>query len=115
VGHIIAYLTVDQKGRTTLPLRLREQLGIAEGTQLRIEQTDSGTIEIVPSISIPQDQAWYHSSEGRSRLERADQDLRTGRVTRTSGEAEARQYLDSLKASASKVAAKRSAKRTAKR
>ncbi len=97
MSHVIGYLTIDQKGRTTLPQRVREELGVVEGTQLRIEQTESGTFEVVPSISIPQDQAWYHGAEGRARLERADQDLREGRVTRTRGEAETRRFLDSLK------------------
>jgi AbrB family looped-hinge helix DNA binding protein len=127
MSHIIGYLTVDQKGRTTLPQRVREQLGLGAGAQLRIEQTDAGTFEIVPAISIPQDQAWYHSGEGRERLERAERDFHTGRVTRTSGEGEARQFLESLKTPASKGAAKgpvkspvkgrakRAVRRTAKR
>ena len=97
MSRVIGYLSVDQKGRTTLPQRVREELGIVEGTQLRIEQTDSGTFEVVPSVSIPQDQAWYHSAEGRSRLSRADQDLREGRVTRTRDEPGTRRFLDSLK------------------
>ena len=97
MSRIIGYLTVDQKGRTTIPQRVREQLGIADGTQLRIEQTETGAFEIVPSVSIPQDQAWYHSPEGRARLEQADRELRAGRGTRTSGEAETQRFLDSLK------------------
>lgn len=116
MSEIIGYLTIDQKGRTTLPQRVREQLGIGEGTQLRIERTESGVIELVPAVSIPQDQAWYHSGEGRARLERADQELRAGRVTRTRGEAGARRLLDSLKESAGGPgAAKRGGKPAAKR
>jgi len=116
VTEIIGYLTVDQKGRTTLPQRVREQLGIGEGTQLRIERTEAGTIELVPSVTIPLDQAWYHGDEGRARLGRADYDLRAGRVTRTHGETEARQLLDSLKGGAGqRVAATRAVKKVVKR
>ncbi len=116
MSEIIGYLTVDQKGRTTLPQRVREQLGIGEGTQLRIERTEAGAIELVPSVTIPQDQAWYHSDEGRARLGRADQELRKGRVSRTRGEAGARRLLDSLKGRGGRrVAAKGVAKKVAKR
>lgn len=61
---------VDPKGRTTLPREMRKQLGVSEGTQLRIDVTDTGSFEIVPSVSIPVDQLYYHSPEGRARLER---------------------------------------------
>jgi len=116
MSEIIGYLTIDQKGRTTLPQRVREQLGIGEGTQLRIERTESGVIELVPSVSIPQDQAWYHGDEGQARLKRADQELQTGRVSRTRGEVEARRLLDSLKGSIGRrVVAKRAAKKVTKR
>jgi bifunctional DNA-binding transcriptional regulator/antitoxin component of YhaV-PrlF toxin-antitoxin module len=97
MSHIIGYLTVDQKGRTTLPLEMRKQLGITTGVQLRIEQADNGAFEIVPAVSIPQDQLFYHSPEGRTRLERAEEDIRLGRVTRTRGPDEAQGFLDSLK------------------
>jgi hypothetical protein len=48
-------------------------------------------------VSIPQDQLFYRSSEGRARLERAEEDIRLGRATRTSGPDEAQEFLDSLK------------------
>ncbi len=85
MSHIIGYLTIDQKGRTTFPQEMRKQLGITAGVQLRIEQADNGAFELVPAVSIPQDQLFYHSPEGRARLERAEEDIRLGRVTRTHG------------------------------
>ena len=100
MSHIIGYLTVDRKGRTTLPQSMRKQLGITPGVQLRIEQSDSGAFEIVPAVSIPQDQLFYHSTEGRARLEQAEADIRSGRVTHTTGPDEAQSFLDSLKAPA---------------
>jgi bifunctional DNA-binding transcriptional regulator/antitoxin component of YhaV-PrlF toxin-antitoxin module len=99
VGHIVGYLTIDQKGRTTLPQEMRKQLGITAGVQLRIEQADNGAFDLVPTMSIPQDQLFYHSLEGRARLERAEEDVRLGRVTRTDSPEEAQAFLDSLKSS----------------
>jgi AbrB family looped-hinge helix DNA binding protein len=116
MSRIIGYLTVDQKGRTTIPQRVREQLGIADGTQLRIELTETGAFEIVPSVSIPQDQAWYHGAEGRAMFEEAEADFRAGCGTRTHGESETRRFLDSLKKlGAAKKPAKKSPKRAVKR
>ena len=100
MSHIIGYLTIDHKGRTTLPQEMRKQLGLAPGVQLRIEQTDNGAFELVPAVSIPQDQLFYHSAEGRARLEQAEEEIRQGRVTRTTGPEEAQVFLDSLKTSA---------------
>ena len=97
MSHIIGYLTIDQKGRTTLPQEMRKQLGITAGVKLRVEQADNGAFELVPAVSIPQDQVVYHSQEGRARLERAEEDIRLGRVTRTRSPEEAQAFLDSLK------------------
>ena len=97
MSRTIGYLTIDPKGRTTLPREMREELGITEQTQLRVERTDDGVYELIPSVVIPQDQLWYHGPEGRERLRVAEDSFRDGRSTRTSGEAETQNFLDSLK------------------
>lgn len=93
----IGYLTIDPQGRTTLPREMREELGITEQTQLRVERTDDGVYELIPSVVIPQDQLWSRGPEGRERLRVAEDSFRDGRSTRTSGEAETQHFLDSLK------------------
>ena len=98
MSHIIGFLTINRKGRTTIPQEMRKQLGITPGVQLRIEQTDNGAFELVPAVSIPQDQLFYHSAEGCARLKQAEADICSGRVTRTTGPDEAQSFLDSLKA-----------------
>lgn len=98
MSRTIGFLTVDRKGRTTLPQELRDELGLGEHTQLRIDRTDDGVFEIIPSVVIPRDQLWYHSPEVRERLRRGEASFRDGRSTRTRGEAETRRLLDSLKA-----------------
>jgi AbrB family looped-hinge helix DNA binding protein len=97
MSHTIGFLTVDPKGRTTLPLEMREALGLTPQTQIRVDRADDGTIELVPTVSIPQDQLWYHSPEGRERLRRAEESFGEGRSTRTVGEVDTQRYLDSLK------------------
>ena len=97
MSHTIGILTIDRKGRTTFPQEMREELGITEQTQLRVDRTDDGAYELVPAVVIPRDQLWYHSPEGRERLRNAESSFGAGRSTRTSGEAETQRYLDSLK------------------
>jgi AbrB family looped-hinge helix DNA binding protein len=112
MSRLIGYLTIDHKGRTTIPQKIREELQLGEDTLLRIERADSGAIELVPSVTIPQDQLWYHSAEGRAMFAEVEADLAAGRFTRTTGEAETRAFLDSLKKGTS---AKKSAKKPLKK
>lgn len=97
MSRTIGFLTVDRKGRTTLPQEMRDELGIDEQMQLRVERTDDGVYELVPSVVIPRDQLWYHSPEGRERLRSAEDSFRQGRSTSTNGEEETHRFLDSLK------------------
>ncbi len=97
MSHTIGFLTIDPKGRTTLPQHMREALGITPQTQIRVDRADDGTFELVPTVMIPQDQLWYHSPEGRERLRSAEASFREGRSTRTVGEAETQRHLDGLK------------------
>lgn len=93
----VALPTVDRKGRTTLPQEMPDELGIDEQTQLRVERTDDGVYELVPSGVIPRDQLWCHSPEGRERLRSAEDSFREGRSNRFTGEAKTQRFLDSLK------------------
>jgi hypothetical protein len=58
---------------------------------------DSSAQPSTSVVSIPHDQLFYRSPEGRARLERAAEDIRLGRVTRTNGPDEAQEFLDSLR------------------
>ncbi len=95
----VGFLTLDAKGRTTFPKDVRRELGIGDQTQLRLDKTDDGSYELVPVEPIPHDHLWYHSAEGRARLERAEADFASGHSTRVSGEAATRRHLDDLKTS----------------
>jgi len=97
MAQVLGVFTVDSKGRAVLPLALRQELGLTEGTQLRVERTDDGAYELVPIELVPRDQLYYHTAEIRERVERAERSFREGTSTRTEGEAATERFLDSLK------------------
>ena len=72
----IGFLTIDAKGRATFPAEVRRALGLDENTPIRIDRTEAGGYELVPSAIVPIDQLWYHSAEGRARIQRAEADFK---------------------------------------
>lgn len=91
------YLTLDAKGRATLPERVRQELGIGAGDHVLLERTARGTYELVPATLVATDQLWFHHPEMRRRVAIAEADFAAGRATRTTTAQEAQAYLDSLK------------------
>jgi AbrB family looped-hinge helix DNA binding protein len=93
----VSYLSVDAKGRATLPEEVRASLGLRSGDFVILERTERGTYELVPAALVPRDQLWFHHPEMQSRIRKAEADLAGGRtkVTRTGAEAQA--LLDGLK------------------
>lgn len=93
----LSYLSVDQKGRATLPEEVRASLGLRAGDFLLLEKTERGTYELVPAALVPRDQLWFHHPGMRDRIHKAEADLAEGRtkVTRTAAAAQA--FLDGLK------------------
>lgn len=97
MSRVVGVVTLDKKGRAVFPLALRQELGLGDGTQLFVEQTDAGTYELVPAELVPRDQLYFHSVEMRRRVESAERSFRDGTSTKTSGEKATRKFLDSLK------------------
>ena len=91
------FLTLDRKGRTTLPEEVRETLGVGAGDFILLERTDRGTFELVPATLVPNDQLWFHHPEMRARIARAEESFARGRSTRTETPDQAQAFLDSLK------------------
>lgn len=46
---------------------------------------------------VPNDQLWFHQPEVQARIRRAEEELASGRSTRTETPAQAQAFLDSLK------------------
>jgi AbrB family looped-hinge helix DNA binding protein len=93
----MTFLTLDRKGRTTLPEEVREALGVGAGDFILLERTDKGTFELIPATLVPNDQLWFHHPEVRSRITRAEEDFKQGRSTRTETPEQAQVFLDELK------------------
>ncbi len=93
----LTYLTLDKKGRATLPEDIRAALGVEAGDLLLLERTERGTFELVPAELIPRDQLWFHHPEMQARIAQAESDLAAGRFTETRTPADAQKLLDSLK------------------
>lgn len=93
------FLSVDRRGRSTLPEDVRRDLGIEgeEGALVILEKTGRGTWELVPATLVPRDQLWIHHPEMKDRLMEAESDFRSGRSRRTETPQETQRYLDSLK------------------
>jgi len=94
---VTTFLTLDKKGRTTLPEEVRQALGVGAGDFLLLERTDRGTYELVPATLIPNDQLYFHHPEMQDRVRRAEEEIASGRSTRTGNPDEAQAFLDSLK------------------
>jgi len=97
MGSAVSYLSVDQKGRATLPEEVRVSLGLRPGDFVLLERTERGTYELVPAALVPREQLWFHHPEMQRRMRKAETDVAEGRtkVTRTAAEAQA--LLDRLK------------------
>jgi AbrB family looped-hinge helix DNA binding protein len=94
---VTTFLTLDKKGRATLPEEVRQALGVGAGDFLLLERTDRGTFELVPATLVPNDQLWFHQPEVQARIRRAEEEIASGRSTRTGTPAQAQGILDSLK------------------
>jgi len=91
------FVTVDAKGRVTLPEEVRRPLGIRGGDVLLLERTPHETYELVPASVVPNDQLWFYHPEMQARIARAEADFAAGRYTTTRTLQEAQDFLDSLK------------------
>lgn len=91
------FITLDKKGRATLPEEVRSVLGVGAGDFILLERTRRGTFELVPATLVPKDQLWFHHPEMQARVAQAEEDFAQGRSTRTETPEEAQGHLDRLK------------------
>jgi AbrB family looped-hinge helix DNA binding protein len=97
MGSAVSYLSVDRKGRATLPEEVRASLGLRSGDFVLLEKTERGTYELVPAALVPRDQLWFHHPEMQSRIRKAEADLAEGRTKVTTTAAAAQALLDGAK------------------
>jgi AbrB family looped-hinge helix DNA binding protein len=92
-----SYISVDSKGRATLPEEVRASLGLKAGDFVLLELTERGTYELVPAALVPRDQLWFHHPDMQRRIRGAEADLAGGRVKVTHSADEAQALLDGFK------------------
>jgi AbrB family looped-hinge helix DNA binding protein len=92
-----AFVTLDQKGRATLPEEIRAALGVGAGDFIILERTERGTYELVPAALVPKDQLWFYHPEMQERIRKAEASIAAGRVTVTKTPEEATAFLGNLK------------------
>ncbi len=95
----MAHLTVDKRGRVTLPEEVRRELGLKEGESslVLIDRTEHGTFELLPAEVVPRDQLWFYHPDVYERVAGAEADFMEGRMVEADTPEEARAYLDALK------------------
>jgi AbrB family looped-hinge helix DNA binding protein len=93
------FLTIDKRGRNTLPEEVRRDLGIGEedGSLVILEKTGHGTYELIPAALVPKDQLWFHHPEMNRRVAEAEAAFREGRSTHAESPEAAQALLDDLK------------------
>ncbi|QSB05806.1 AbrB/MazE/SpoVT family DNA-binding domain-containing protein [Natronoglycomyces albus] len=45
--------TITSKGQVTIPYKLRQQHGLSQGVRIDFQETDHGTIEMIPTTAKP--------------------------------------------------------------
>jgi len=93
----VSYLSVDRKGRATLPEEVRASLGLKPGDFVLLERTERGTYELVPAALVPRDQLWFHHPAMQRRIRNAESEIAEGRTTVTRTPEEAQALLDRFK------------------
>jgi bifunctional DNA-binding transcriptional regulator/antitoxin component of YhaV-PrlF toxin-antitoxin module len=79
-------LAVQSRGTIALPADLRRRLGLDQpDSQVKLVERDDGSIELVPVVSIPADQAWFWTDRWQAMEREADADITAGRTTVVDG------------------------------
>lgn len=71
MGRAAPFLSLDTKGRATLPEDVRSALGIGAGDLILLKKTERGTYELVPAALVRRDQLSFHHPEMQARVAEA--------------------------------------------
>lgn len=80
-------VTGDGSGRLTVPVSVRKQLGLSEGTELEIEvDLEQEALVLRRVVYLRLEDAWAYTPDHRELLERAHRDSKEGRVKKLNEE-----------------------------
>lgn len=85
-------LQIRKKFQITLPLSIREQLGLEEGDYIAVEARDD-EIVLRPKKLIDKSQAWFWSKAWQAAEREAEADIQAGRVHEFPNAEEALSFL----------------------
>ena len=74
-------IQVRKKAQLTLPLSVRQKLGVEEGDFMDVQVRD-GEIVLKLKKLVDKDQAWFWTKRWQEGEKEAEEDIRTGRVHR---------------------------------
>lgn len=87
---------VDDRGRITIPKKVREALELEEGVNLMLRVAED-RLELVPMTLVPRDQGWFYREEVQDRLAEASRDVKAGRTEEVESVAELERHLGALR------------------
>lgn len=79
-------LSVQSRGTVALPAELRHRLHLdGPEAQIRLIDRGDGTLQLVPVVAVPAEQAWFWTDRWQAMEREADADVAAGRVTVVDG------------------------------
>ncbi len=88
-------LSVQARGTVALPADLRQRLHLdGPEAQIRLIDRGDGTVELVPVVAVPADQAWFWTDRWQAMEREADADVAAGRSTVVDGADDLIAHLD---------------------
>jgi AbrB family looped-hinge helix DNA binding protein len=90
---------ISKNFQITIPAKLREGFGLAEGDYLEVSKGDGGFLVRPKSVvSRDPDQAWFWTKDWQKKEREAEEDIRAGRVKTFNTMEEGLRYLKKGKA-----------------
>ncbi|SDL31561.1 AbrB/MazE/SpoVT family DNA-binding domain-containing protein [Lacicoccus qingdaonensis] len=74
------HVRFKKKSQVTVPSKIVEALDLQEGDDLQCRLED-GKIVLVPTISIPKDQAWFWSEQWQKEEREVEQQIKDGDIS----------------------------------
>ena len=88
-------LSVQSRGTVALPADLRQRLHLdGPEAQVRLIDRGDGTVELIPVVAVPADQAWFWTERWQAMEREADADVAAARSTVVDGVDELIAHLD---------------------
>ena len=82
------------KGQVTVPVEVRQKLGVKEGDDLAFVVDVNGQVTIQPLQTIPPDQAWFWTERWQAMERSAQADISEGRIHQYANVDEAIAFLE---------------------